>query len=311
MSDDIFKDDAQLDASQVEDIRAETAGGRSRGRSMAVGGGGLGILGLILLMLLGGNPLTSGGDPSNMSGLDGQQVGGPSTPGSPGTSQELAQRCRTGTDAERDEDCRIVAFVNSVQTYWNDEYRRQGGTYQPARTRFFADAVNTRCGAASAEMGPFYCPADRYVYLDLGFFEVLRDRFGARGGPFAQAYIVAHEYGHHVQNLQGTLQRIGNDRQGPESRAVRAELQADCYAGLWFHHAVSTGIINPIDESDIADGLDAAARVGDDYIQREFQGTVNPEAWTHGSSAQRQQWFMRGYQSGAPAQCNTFQGSIS
>ncbi len=308
---DIFKDDAQLDTSQVDDIRAETAGGRSMGRGVAVGGGGLGILGIIIMLLLGGNPLSSGGDSSNLNSLDGQTAGGTATPGSSGTSQELAQRCRTGADADRYDDCRIVGFVNSVQAYWRTEFRQQGATYRPARTRFFSNAVNTGCGAASAEMGPFYCPADQSVYLDLGFFELLRTRFGASGGPFAQAYVVAHEYGHHIQNLTGDLQRIGNDRQGPESRAVRAELQADCYAGVWFQHAVTTGYLNPIDQEDIADGLDAAARVGDDYIQREFQGSVNPEAWTHGSSAQRQKWFTRGYESGAPGQCNTFEGSIS
>ena len=308
---DIFKDDAQLDTSEVEDIRAETAGGRSMGRGVALGGGGLGIIGIILVMLLGGNPFGgSGGLSSDLNNLDGQTAGTKVTTGYQGAGQELATRCKTGADADQYEDCRIVGFVNSIQSYWKTAFRDAGGTYTPARTRFFQDAVNTGCGAASAEMGPFYCPADKYVYLDLGFFDELREKFGATGGPFAQAYVLAHEYGHHVQDLQGILDTIGNDRQGPQSKAVRSELQADCYAGVWFHHAVSTGTLNPITEQDIADGLDAAARVGDDYIQKRFQGSVNPEAWTHGSSKQRQEWFMRGYRSGKPGQCNTFTGTI-
>lgn len=307
---DIFKDDAQLDTSQVDDIRAETAGGRSMGRGVAVGGGGLGIIGLLIVLLLGGNPLGSG-TTSDLNSLDGQTAGTKVTTGYGGTNADLGERCRTGADADKYDDCRIVGFVNSIQSYWQSEFASQGLKYTPARTRFFADAVKTGCGAASSEMGPFYCPADRYVYLDLGFFDVLRDKFGATGGPFAEAYVIAHEYGHHIQNLTGVLNKIGRDRQGPNSKAVRTELQADCYAGVWFHHAVSTGLLNPITETNIADGLDAAARVGDDYIQREFQGNVNPEAWTHGSSEQRQKWFMTGYESGDPGRCDTFSGSIS
>ena len=179
-----------------------------------------------------------------------------------------------------------------------------------AKTTFFTNYVDTRCGQASSEVGPFYCPLGESVYIDLGFFNELRTKFGASGGPFAQAYVIAHEYGHHVQNQLGVLDAIGSDRQGPESRAVRSELQADCYAGVWAANAVETGLIEQLTQADINEGLAAASAIGDDRIQQETQGQVNPETWTHGSCEQRRRWFSRGYERGQPAACDAFEGSI-
>jgi uncharacterized protein len=293
-----FRDDAKLDTSQVEDLR----GRRMRRGGLAVGGGGVGLIVALLIIFLGGNVTGGDGGLGELGNLAGQSAGTPSA------SSDLAQECRTGADADEREDCRIVGYVNSIQSYWTDAFTGGGRDYVPARTRFFTDAVQSGCGAASSAMGPFYCPADQYVYIDLGFFDELRSRFGAQGGSFAQAYVMAHEYGHHVQNLLGALD--GPQDQGAESRAVRVELQADCFAGVWAANAVETGFLTQLTQADIADALDAAAAVGDDRIQEAVQGRVNPESWTHGSSAQRQEWFTRGYESGNPGVCDTFSGDI-
>jgi uncharacterized protein len=291
-----FDEDAQLDASQVEDVRGRGGfGGFGRG-GVAVGGG----VGLILMLLV----LLLGGDPSAI-------LGGSAPPAQPQVgSGDLAAQCRTGADANQREDCRIVGVVNSIQTYWRDAFARSGLQYQAARTQLFSGGTQTGCGAASSAVGPFYCPPDQQVYLDLGFFEQLRTQLGAEGGPFAQAYVIGHEYGHHVQNLLGTMDRVGRSRAGAQSGAVRLELQADCYAGVWAHNAVRTGYIVELTDQDIRQGLDAAAAVGDDRIQQKTQGQVNPEQWTHGSSEQRQRWFLTGFQSGDPNACDTFSGRI-
>jgi len=283
-----FDEGAQLDTSQVDDRRG-------RGFPGLAIGGGTGVIGLIvaLLFALGGLPGGGGSSAPNF--------------GTPGTPSQLAENCRTGADANARDDCRVVGIVNSVQSFWQSELGRQGARYTPAETVFFEQGVQTGCGAASSDVGPFYCPNDKQVYIDLGFFGELQDRFGARGGPFAQAYVLAHEYGHHVQDLQGTMARLAGDRgTGATSSSVRLELQADCLAGVWAHGAVSTGYIKQLTAQDISDGLDAAAAVGDDRIQRSAQGRVDPESWTHGSSEQRQRWFNTGYQQGTVGACDTF-----
>lgn len=288
-----FRKDRRLDPSQVEDYRGRS-GRVPGGMPVALGGGGslIGIVILLAIVLLGG-----GGGLGQLGGLEGQAVG----PGTPST--DLREECRTGEDANEREDCRIVATVNSIQAYWKTALRG----YEPTRTRFFSGAIQTGCGGASSAVGPFYCPRDRYVYIDLGFFDQLQSQLGARGGPLAEAYILAHEYGHHVQNLVGTLQGADRDT-GPQGGQVRVELQADCFAGLWVGRALSTGFVEDITRQDVADALDAAAAVGDDRIQERAQGRVIPEAWTHGSADQRQSWFARGVEGSGPDSCDTFRG---
>jgi predicted metalloprotease len=295
-----FDEDSQLDTSQVQDTR----GSRIRGAPVAIGGGA-GVLGVVIYLLV--NLL--GGSTGALPGIDQVQV--------EGDNSQLEQECRTGQDANTKQDCRVVAVVNSVQSFWTQEFERRGAGYQTARTQLFSGATQSGCGAASSETGPFYCPADGTIYIDLSFYGELQSRFGARGGPFAQAYVLAHEYGHHVQNLLGATERVARDRRtGPQSASVRLELQADCYAGLWASHATTTPgpggdpLVQRLTEADIADGLDAAAAIGDDRIQARFQGRVDRESWTHGSAEQRQRWFTVGYRSGDLARCDTFAGAV-
>jgi predicted metalloprotease len=287
-----FRRRARLDPGQIEDRR-----GRGPlalpGGGLAVGGGGLGVVGLVIYLLV--VALSGGGLSGPLSHLDEETV-------SVQPPSAAIEECRSGTDANRREDCRIVADVNSVQRYW----QRQLPQYRPAKTVFFTGSTYTGCGSATSDVGPFYCPVDKHVYIDLDFFDELRTRFGAHGGPFAQAYVLAHEYGHHVQDLLGTLGRARSGGTGAGGGSVRVELQADCFAGVWASHAVETGFLARLTRADVADALDAAAAVGDDRIQAETQGQVNPETWTHGSSAQRRHWFTVGYRSGKPAACDTF-----
>jgi uncharacterized protein len=283
-----FRPRARLDPGQVQDQR-----GMRGGRGLAVGGGAGTILIVVVLALLGVNVPGGGGtDPYSLG------TGG----GSSDSASDLSATCRTGSDANQREDCRIVAVVNSVQAYWRDHVRG----YREAPTRFFSGQTNTGCGAATSAVGPFYCPTDQTIFIDLDFYDELRSRFGARGGAFAEAYVIAHEYGHHVQHLLGTDDRVGGDREGETSASVRLELQADCYAGVWAANAVETEFVEELTAADIADGLDAAAAIGDDRIQERSTGRVDRESWTHGSSASRQRWFDTGYRTGDPNRCDTF-----
>jgi len=202
---------------------------------------------------------------------------------------------------------KFVSFVvNDVQKTWDAEFPKLGGTYQHAKLDLYRGAIRSGCGFAESAMGPFYCPEDRKVYLDLGFFDELRSRFGAPG-EFAEAYVIAHEFGHHVQTLLGIDEKVRRAQAERPSQknelSVRLELQADCLAGVWGH---ATGERNLLEKGDVESGLAAAAAVGDDRLQKEATGRVRPETWTHGSSKSRQEWFMRGFQTGQVGACDTF-----
>ncbi|GAB3285841.1 neutral zinc metallopeptidase [Sinomonas notoginsengisoli] len=301
-----FNEGSQLDPSQVEDRRG--GGGGRFGRGTMIGGGLGGAILVLVLSLLGVNPsilndLTGGGQDSGQQ----QPVG---TAG--GTSE-----CRTGADASARLDCRIVGTVNSVNAFWSGYLPQQGVKYTKPQAVIFSGRTQTACGPASTAVGPFYCPSDTTAYFDPGFFDELVNRFGSSGGPLAQEYVVAHEFGHHVQDLIGTLGYAQKDPQGPQSGSVRVELQADCFAGMWAHHASTTPdpatgkpYLQPITQKDVQDALSAAASVGDDRIQQAATGRVSPESYTHGTSQQRQTWFMRGFSSGDINQCNTLVGSV-
>ena len=282
---------------QIEDRRGQGFGGGfpggfGRGGGLPIpiprGAGGLASIALLLVVLavLYFSGALSGGS----SG------GGPGVAGAPQADSDLVE---------------FMGFVvDDVQDSWRQDFADSGRTYQTTKLVIFDGQTQSGCGAASSDTGPFYCPADRKVYLDLGFFRELSQRFQAPG-DFAQAYVIAHEFGHHVQTLLGTEGRMREEQQRHPSEAnelsVRLELQADCYAGVWAHSAYEE---NLLETGDVEEGLTAAAAVGDDRIQRSAGRDVDPETWTHGSSAQRMQWFKAGYQDGDPAACDTFGGSI-
>ncbi|MCV7222615.1 KPN_02809 family neutral zinc metallopeptidase [Mycolicibacterium elephantis] len=288
-----FNEGMRIDTSTT----STSGGGRGPGRGIAIGGGVGGLLVLVVALFLGVDPST----------VVPQQQIGTGAVDAPGF--DLSQ-CRTGADANEIPECRVVATGNSLDGVWS----QQMPGYTRPHVRLFAGSVDTRCGPATSAVGPFYCPADQTAYFDVDFFNVLRDDFGSSGGPLAQEYVVAHEFGHHIQNLTGALRESqGPGAAGATGGGVRTELQADCYAGVWAHHATITKqegtdvpFLEPLSDKDIADALSAAASVGDDRIQQQTTGQVNPEAWTHGSAAQRQKWFTEGYRTGDPNACDTF-----
>jgi uncharacterized protein len=281
---------------QIDTSTASSSGSGIGGLPIAIGGGLGGLLILIVALFFGVDP----------GGIVSQQPMDTRDDVSPGF--DLSQ-CKTGADANKYVQCRVVATGNSVDAVWHQLMP----SYTRPHVRLFSGQVDTGCGPATTAVGPFYCPVDQTAYFDTDFFQELVDKFGSSGGPFAQEYVVAHEYGHHVQQLQGNLGRSQQGAQGAGGNGVRTELQADCYAGIWAHYAStvkqeSTGVpyLEPLSDKDIADALSAAASVGDDRIQKETSGRVNPESWTHGSAAQRQKWFTTGYQTGDPNKCDTF-----
>jgi predicted metalloprotease len=293
------------DGGRFEGGRVTSRRGGGRGRGVAVGGG-IGSLVLVALVVL------LGGDPGQFfSGATGDGAGG-----STGEQVSEVGDC-TAEQANAERECRLSATVQSLDAYWEAALPAAGlqvaaADVQPGVVSFTA-ATDTGCGAASASTGPFYCPPDRTIYLDLSFYDLLSSQFGASGGSLAEMYVVAHEYGHHVQQLTGVFDRADRSGSGDDSDSVRVELQADCYAGLWAGHAATTvdpdtGVtfLEPISRQELADALSAAAAVGDDHIQQQSGGGVDPDTWTHGSSEQRQQWFTTGYEQGTLAACDTF-----
>ena len=276
----------------VEDVRGQRASGRSS--ALKVGGGGAVVLALIALVAQAfGVNLPAGGDGSGVSSGGG---GGGETNEPP--------PALTGADKE------LYDFINyavdDIQDTFTKVFAANGLTYRPAVLRVFSGAVDTACGAADANVGPFYCPADSKAYIDMTFYRDLRERFGAPG-DFAQAYVLAHEYGHHIQNLLGTDDKVrqaaARDKSQENQLSVRQELQADCYAGIW---ANGTAKKNLIEAGDIEESMTAAQAIGDDRLQKMAGRRVNPETFTHGSSAQRAKWFRRGYESGRLTDCDTF-----
>jgi hypothetical protein len=296
---------ARIDTGQIEDRRGSAGGGL--GGMIPMGGGRGGIVGLIVTVLLA---LAGGG-----YGVS-RVVGGDD-----GNGANLGQECATGNpDRLENLDCRNTLYVNSIQNFWQTELPQVfSRPYQPVRTVLFEQQTQTGCGAADTGVGPFYCPQDKLVYIDLSFYRELTDQFGARG-EFAQPYVLAHEYGHHVQDLVGTLPQVDSLMQRDPGRAngysVMLELQADCYAGVWAAHATQTRdssgqpIFEQVTQQDIHDAVNAAGAVGDDAIQKKMGGGVDESQFTHGSSAQREQWFGTGYSSGDPRSCDTFGGAL-
>ena len=269
-------------------------------------GGGIGGLIIIILfvVLTQCTGLGSGGGTgtdTSSSGTDTSRMDDP----------ERYANCKTGADANTDEDCARVGVENSLVAYWAKTLPEQSGTkFTPATLKTFSGAVQTGCGEATSQVGPFYCPPDQQIYLDTTFFrDVLEQQLGGKGGDFVEAYVIGHEYGHHIQNLLGTMGQV-KTQQGADSDAVRLELQADCYAGMWTKDASDgDGLLVGLDQGDIQEALDSAKAVGDDRIQQKSGQGVDPEGWTHGSSEQRMAWFTRGYQEGTLEACDTFSAS--
>ena len=299
-----FNPRARLDSRQVE-VRRGGGGGFGRGGGgmpipMGVGGGVGGVILLVVILVLSGALNGGGGDSSSGNGVDTTGVSG-------------VPDCQTGDDANKNEQCALVASVNSIQAFWDKALPDQANIpYKPVHTVLFSGQTNTGCGGATSDVGPFYCPVDKTVYLDATFFsDMLQGQLGARGGPFSEAYVLAHEYGHHIQDELGTMGKV-RTQQGPTSDSVRLELQADCYGGMWAKYATTVEdskgqvYIQDLTKDDYARAINAAQAVGDDRIQQRSSGRVDPDQWTHGSAAAREMWFETGLRDGRLSACDTF-----
>ncbi|MFO0749075.1 MAG: neutral zinc metallopeptidase [Myxococcota bacterium] len=268
-------------SSDIEDTR-----GRGPSRGVMIGGGG-GIVALLLALIFGPGVLNGGGGaPAPVNGPNGQEY---------------------QPSPEEQKMVEFVSFVlDDIQTTWDSEFPKQGGSYRHAKLVLFTGETQSACGAGEAAMGPFYCPADEKAYIDLSFYQVMKDRLGAPG-DFAQAYVIAHELGHHVQNLRGISEKEARAMQANPGKAneisVRQELQADCLAGVWAFSANKRGVL---EGGDWEEGMVAANAIGDDTLQKNAGGRVVPESFTHGTSEQRKKWFRRGFQSGSEAECDTY-----
>lgn len=288
-----FNENADISGSRVR------RGGGGRRGAVAVGGVGALVLALVGMYL----------------GLDLSALTGGTMSSAPATGEvhETLEQCHTGADANTDIECRMQAAALSLDAYWEEVLPAQAQTaYVLPEFEVFTGSTQTACGGATSAVGPFYCPADQTVYLDVEFFDDLTTRFGANDASLAQMYVVAHEFGHHISHQLGYMSRADRSGAGPTSDGVRLELQADCYAGMWVRGAAQTtddagvAFLQPPTREQIADALSAASAVGDDRIQSSAGGQVNPETWTHGSSEQRQRWFLTGYNQNSLESCDAF-----
>ena len=290
-----YRDSADISGASVN--HAGGSGLGSTGGRLAVGGGGTLVV-LILALIFGFDPT---GILGGATGSDQTQVANPVT------------QCTRGSDVAKNRECRWNAYMASIGSYWASALTG----FKPTSMTTFSGRVTTGCGAASSSVGPFYCPVDKVIYIDTDYTATLLQQLGARGGDAAEGYIVAHEYGHHIQNLTGVMAKAqssqmakaqSSQQTGAGSPSVRLELQADCYAGVWFRHSTDdpNGVIKSVTQDDLDRIIDAAIAVGDDAIQKAQTGSVNQESWTHGSSAQRKNWTSIGFSSGDPTRCDTF-----